>query len=223
MRQSIFDSVGNLDTLIAVVIGAVLATSGALFAELIQERLNRKRRQRDAARFFGEILSSIDRVLDFAFRSQSIGDQWGPVTMRLFKTALREAGVYERNRERLFDIKDMELRTSIHSHFLVETFPIEAVIEYCQEVDQLEQALNDEIPPSPARAEQMKARLVELRAAQNQALTSLRSEHAKTGQICAHLEKLAGVAFNQAENRPGQIPQAGDPPGTARSPSTPPA
>jgi len=56
-RSSIFDFIGNLDTLLAVMLGALLATFGALVSELIQNRLGQKRRQRDAARFFAEILS----------------------------------------------------------------------------------------------------------------------------------------------------------------------
>ena len=57
MRQSVFDYIGSLNTLIAVFIGAILATGGALVAEIIQERTNRNRQERDAARFFGDISS----------------------------------------------------------------------------------------------------------------------------------------------------------------------
>src|SRR5690349_1239573 len=100
MGRSAFDFLGNLDTLLAVVIGAVLATGGALIADTIKEATGRAQKERDAARFFGEILTSIDLVLDAAFESQSIGDPWGSVTRRLFRAARDEAGVYERNREK---------------------------------------------------------------------------------------------------------------------------
>lgn len=195
MRQSIFDYVGNLDTLIAVVIGAILATGGALVAELIQERLNRKRRERDAARFFGEVLSSIDRILDFAFHSQTIGDKWGGVTIRLFKTAQREAQVYERNRERLFEIGNMDLRTRIHSHFLVETFPIEAIIDNTEEINHINVILNDDIPETPEKRQALHEQMQELIANRERALTSLREEHAKTCAICDELEEIGGVKF----------------------------
>ena len=204
MRGSIFEFVGNLDTLIAVVIGAILATGGALFAELIQDRLNRRRRERESARFFGEVLSSIDRILDFAFHSQTIGEPFGSVTRRLFRTALREAGVYERNRERLFDIRSMSLRTRIHSHFLVETFPIEAIIEYCEELDALEELLRVDGQPS-AQTEELNKRADDLRERLSQATESLRKEHAKTCDICDELEKLAGVKFEHYSTQPGQI------------------
>jgi len=191
MRQSIFDSIGNLDTLIAVIVGALLATLGALFAELIQERLNRKRRERDAARFFGEILASIDRIIDFAMDTQEIGDKWGSVSQRVFKTALREAEVYERNRERLFQINDAELRERIHSHFLMETFPLEAVLTSSEQIDQItgnEATMSD-------LSDGVKARLEELREGRESALNALRREHAKTGEICDALENIAGVKF----------------------------
>ena len=55
MRPSTFDFIDNLDTLLAVIVGAVLATGGAMIAELVQDRLGQKRKERDAARFFGEM------------------------------------------------------------------------------------------------------------------------------------------------------------------------
>ena len=50
MRASSFDFMGNLDTLLAVILGAVLATGGALLAEIIQERLWRKRKGQTTTR-----------------------------------------------------------------------------------------------------------------------------------------------------------------------------
>ena len=195
MRQSTFDFLGNLDTLLAVLLGAVLATGGALFAEIIQERLNRKRRQRDAARFFGDILMSIDQILDFAFRSQDIGNKWGGVTIRLFKTALKEAAIYERNRERLFDIMNMDLRGRIHAHFLMETFPIEALIENSEDITALENELSGVMKPSPTYIKTLQNQLVELQAARETGLASLKREHAKTEQICKEMQGIAQMKF----------------------------
>ncbi len=201
MRQSTFDFLGNLDTLLAVFIGAVLATGGALLAEIIQERTNRKRRERDAARFFGDILMSIDQILDFAFRSQDLGEKWGSITIRLFKTGLKEAEVYERNRERLFDISDMKLRGRIHSHFLTEIFPIEALIENCEEFTAIEHALGGDIKFSKKETEKSKARLLELQDAREAGLAALKSEHAKTDDLCKDMEKIAKVNFSALANK----------------------
>ncbi|MEL7541195.1 MAG: hypothetical protein AAGJ51_09860, partial [Pseudomonadota bacterium] len=141
MRNSVFDFIDNLDTLLAVVVGALLATGGALVAELVQDRLGQKRRERDAARFFGEILASVDLILDRAFQSMDVGERWGDVTQRLFKTALDEAAIYERNRERLFEIRDMELRRIIHVHFLTEIVPLTALIDIFNDINGLETEL----------------------------------------------------------------------------------
>lgn len=209
MHRSTFDFLGNLDTLLAVFIGAILATGGALVAEIIQERTNRKRRERDAARFFGDILVSIDRILDFAFRSQGIGDKWGGVTIRLFKTALKEAEVYERNRERLFDILDMELRGQIHSHFLTETFPIEAMIENTEEISDIEKALDADVKPSKKQITALKAQLKALQDAREVGLEALIREHGKTDALCKDMEKIAQVKFNallNPDNSPGNSP-----------------
>lgn len=195
MRQSVFDFVGSLNTLIAVFIGAILATGGALIAEIIQERINIKRRERDAARFFGDILNSIDQILAFAFRSQAFGDRWGNVTIRLYKTALKEAAVYERNRERLFDIRDMALRNRIHTHFLTETFPIEALIENTQEITTLQKPLDDDTRQSKKQAALIQARIDELTKAREIGLEALASEHARTRDICASLESIAKTKF----------------------------
>lgn len=210
MRDSIFGYIGNLDTLIAVTIGAILATSGALIADLIQGRLNRKRDERDAARFFGEILSSVDRILDFAFHSQTIGDKYGSVSKRFFRLALREAGVYERNRERLFDIRDMGLRTRIHTHFLVETFPIEAIIDSCDELELINNRLNTDEQLSSKRISVLKDHAIELTTKIEKALISLKREHSKTQALCSDLEKLAGVAFEFSLTTPAETLLAGN-------------
>jgi len=195
MRQSTFDFLGSLDTLIAVFIGAILATGGALVAEIIQERTNRKRRERDATRFFGDILMSIDQILDFAFRSQTIGEKWGGVSIRLFKTALKEAEVYERNRERLFDILDMDLRGRIHTHFLVETFPIEALIESSEEISDIQKTLDGDAKPSKKEADKLNVQLSELVDAREVGLAALKREHAKTDNLCKDMERVAKVKF----------------------------
>lgn len=214
MRQSAFDFLGNLDTLLAVFIGAVLATGGALLAEIIQERTNRTRRERDAARFFGDILMSIDQILAFAFRSQTIGEKWGGVSIRLFKTALKEAEVYERNRERLFDILDMDLRGRIHSHFLVETFPIEALIESSEEIANITKVLNGDVKPSKKKAETLNVQLSELQNAREVGLAALKREHAKTDDLCKDMEKIAKVKFSTLADQGGL--QAPTPPPTDR-------
>ncbi|HBK90234.1 MAG TPA: hypothetical protein DDZ68_01040 [Parvularcula sp.] len=195
MNKAVFDLVGNLDTLLAVTLGAVLATLGALFAELIEDRMDRKRRERDTARFFGEILSTMGRTIDMAAASQKIGDPWGFVTQRMFKMAQREAQVYERNRERLFDISDVALRARIHTHFLTEMFPLEAIIDNSASIDAIRERLAEEEGLAPEKRAQLEARVVTDIAVRQRALDLLIAERAGTGDICADLEKVAKVKF----------------------------
>lgn len=210
MNRPIFDLIGNLDTLVAVTIGAVLATLGALFAELIEDRMDRKRRERDAARFFGEILSTMGGTIDMAVASQKIGDPWGLVTQRMFRMAQREAQVYERNRERLFDIDDMGLRARIHKHFLTEMFPMEAIIDNCGEIDAIRRAL-DEAPDLTAdkRAQLLERERI-LAVTRERALELLAAERAGTRKICADLERVAKVEFGSifAQSQAAQWPPA---------------
>lgn len=198
MNKTVFDLVGNLDTLLAVTVGAVLATLGALFAELIEDRMNRKRRERDAARFFGEVLSTMGRTIDMALASQKIGNPWGPVTQRMFRMAQREAQVYERNRERLFDIDDPPLRGRIHQHFLTEYFPIEAIVDNCAAIEEIHRALDNEPAMDETRRQREKARLAEQDDLRQRALDLLVSERQKTRDICHGLERIAKVTFGGA-------------------------
>jgi hypothetical protein len=191
MRPEQFEFVSSLDTLAAVVLGALLATAGGLVAEHYEDQIERRRKERDAARFFGEILAAIDEILDFAFQSQKIGDPWGAVTVRMFRTAKRETEVYERNRERLFDIHDPPLRARIHRHFLLESFPLDAIVDYCDEVAALEDDIAAE--REPARVEALKARLEGVKSVRDRTLSVLKLEREKTRDICADLVKRAQV------------------------------
>lgn len=195
MKQSAFDFIGNLDTLLAVVIGALLATLGGIFGEHYQDVIGRRRRERDAARFFGEVLGSIDALVDRALHSQKFGDPWGPVTMRLFRTAMREAEVYDRNRERLFDIRDVDLRSRIHFHVVSEIFPLEAIIEGSDRIASITEALDDRGALSAERREKLEERLGVWLNSRRTAIEFIRDERQKTQPLCAELEKLALVAF----------------------------
>jgi hypothetical protein len=199
MNKSVFDYVGNLDTLLAVVIGAMLATLGALFAELIQDRMNRRRRERDAARFFGEIMYTIDHIIGLAVSSQKYGDPWGAVTRRMFRTALREAQIYERNRERLFDVRDTALRTRVHSHFLSEIFPLEQIIDNCDEIILMEKLLGED-DVAPSRADKISLLMTEERRARDVALAALVREQKRTSEVCDGLSKLACIDFIAARD-----------------------
>lgn len=195
MRQSTFDFIDNLDTLLAVIVGAVLATGGAMVAELVQDRLGQKRKEREAARFFGEMLTSVDRILDRAFASMELGERWGSVSRRMFKTALDESGVYQRNRERLFEIRDIQLRRMIHTHFLEGNVPLVALVDYWDELDKIAHQLNEDELMGESRRNALldkRERFEEMRLG---ALESVRNQHARTDAICERLQPIADLEF----------------------------
>jgi hypothetical protein len=194
-----FDFVGNLDTLLAVVVGAALALVGGVLSEHYEDAIERRRRERDAARFFGEILGSIDALVDRAIHSQKFGDPWGPVTMRLFRTAMREAEVYDRNRERLFDIQDMELRSRIHVHVISEIFPLEAIIEGSDRIAAITERLEDGPVLSEEKRQKLQERLAVWLNSRRTGLDFIEDERKKTSDLCLGLEKLAGISFTKIE------------------------
>ncbi|MEK7266012.1 MAG: hypothetical protein AAB227_07930 [Pseudomonadota bacterium] len=210
MRQEAFDFVGNLDTLLAVVVGAMLATIGGVVSEHYEDAIERRRRERDAARFFGEILGSIDELVDRAIQSQKFGDPWGPVTMRLFRTAMREAEVYDRNRERLFDIQDMELRTRIHAHVISEIFPLEAIIEGSDRIASITERLDEDLSMTDEKRARLQERLSVWINSRHTGLQFIDGERKKTPDICKGLERLAGVQFRKSLRAAPAAPQAGN-------------
>lgn len=195
MRNSIYDYVGNLDTLIAVIVGACLATGGALVAEIIQDRLARKRRQRDAARFFGEIISSIVQIFDQAKASQNIGEPWGAYSVNLFRVAATEAETYARNRERLFDIRDTRLRFAIHGHILRLTVPIASMVEESDKIAELANRLAEEDDLSERAIASIQARIDRLETFRNGGMRQASEQRETSSQILSQLEEIAGTRF----------------------------
>ena len=136
-----------------------------------------------------------DRVLDRAFASLEIGEEWGAVSKRLFRTALDETAVYERNRERLFDIRDIPLRRAIHLHFLEETVPLVALVETWDDIDEIEKELTASDHLSESRRQYLEGELVKLRDGRAGALQTTKNKHAETEQIFTLLEPISGVSF----------------------------
>jgi ABC-type uncharacterized transport system permease subunit len=58
MRGQAFDFISNLGTLGQIMLGACLATAGGLAANQLEWHVQMRRRERNAALFFGEILST---------------------------------------------------------------------------------------------------------------------------------------------------------------------
>tara|TARA_R110000824_G_scaffold152391_1_gene323585 strand:- start:697 stop:1383 length:687 start_codon:yes stop_codon:yes gene_type:complete len=187
---------GSLDTLIAVTIGAFLATGGALATELIKERGARRRREREAAIFLADIILSISNFTRLANRSQTIGQSWGPFTIGYFGTALKHMGFYEANRMKLYDLRDLELRGRAEFHILAQYAYAKGIVDHSQLIASLEDELELLEANAPdTRKRQIEEQLKQLRFHREVALKGLSYNLDKSEELVASLEPVAGVKF----------------------------
>src|SRR5512140_832285 len=120
---------GGGDTLLAVVIGAALATVGGVLAGQIEFHQIRRERERNAGLLFGEVLAGLNMILQLAKEARGRGEPFGPITMRILKAAHRETHIYERNRELLFAVRDAKLRARTHILLLQMSLTLDAIFE----------------------------------------------------------------------------------------------
>ncbi len=117
------------ETLVAVVIGAVLATLSGILATQIETRLHRRERQRDAALFFGELISTLGVLLQNAIASRGRGDPYGSITLRLLRACRREIDLYDRNRPALYDLREAGLRVKVHAFMVRMAMPLDGILD----------------------------------------------------------------------------------------------
>jgi hypothetical protein len=121
-------------SVVAVVVGAFLATISGFVATQIEHFNRRRDNERSAALLFGEILVGVRFVLTFAGETRGRGDPYGPVTMRLVRAAQRETQTYDRNRESLFDLRDPEIRAQIHILMTRLILALEGIVDANREI-----------------------------------------------------------------------------------------
>ncbi len=119
----------HAETFVAVVLGAVLATVSGLVATQVEARQRRSERQRDSALFIGELLLGLGVLIDETVERRKVGEPYGPITIRVLRSARRELDLYERRREQLYDVRNAELRGRIHGLIVRLTLPIDGIIE----------------------------------------------------------------------------------------------
>ena len=134
MRFEALDAVVHGDTLLAVVLGAVLATLSGFAATQFEAHLKRRERQRDAALLFGELLSTLRILIAAAAESRGRGDPYGAITLRMLRAVRREIDLYDRNRQSLYDLRDAGLRVRLHSLILRTAMPLDGVRDASDEL-----------------------------------------------------------------------------------------
>ncbi len=123
------------ETLLAVALGAALATIGGFLAGQFERFIHGRERQRNAALMFGEILAGLRLLVDLAHESRQRGEPYGRVTERMIRAAQRETDTYSRNREILYDVRDATLRAQIHSLLVRMTLAIDGVLSSYAAID----------------------------------------------------------------------------------------
>jgi hypothetical protein len=197
VRAEQFDFISNLDTVWAVVAGAVLATAGGFIGTQIEHRVDSKRRERQAALFFGEIMSLIGVTVSAAVRARGIGDPYGPVTLRLLRMVRRELDVYDRNRERLFELKNPAVRARIHITLLRAMMGVEGALEAAGEVNEIEAEIKTNPDMSPHRLEHLQARLSDQLQRRDGGFDFLIQTSDQSGKLAKELEPIARVDFEK--------------------------
>lgn len=196
MSGSIFSIVDQAGTLIAIFIGAILATIGALLADKFREGGERKRRERDAAKAFGQILVSLLSMLRFAIRSQGIGQPWGAVTVRFLKLCLRQGDWFEQNLGLLFDIENIELRHKIRTYIGAALYPIQTMVDRSHEIEDMRRQLIFGDDLKPHQIDWLKEQIEVCSNSREGAYAAALHQIENVDLIMNDLEALAGVKFD---------------------------
>lgn len=196
MRPENFDFASNLNTLWAVVIGAILATLGGFIATQMEWFLEHRRRQKQAALFFGEVLSTIFILLDFARSTKGRGDPYGPITTRMLRQARAEIELYNRNRETLYGIQNSDLRARIHTLVLRINGPVEGIFDATEEI-RLAQLQLKSGPVSEEDRQELEARIARLSEVRESGFEFAMQTADQIKPLVADLEPLAGHTFER--------------------------
>jgi len=198
MRSDSFDFISNFSTLWQVALGALLATAGGLVANQLEWRVQTRRREHNAALFFGEVLSSLAGILGLAHETKQIGDPFGPLTLRMLRSARREIEIYERNRESLVDLRDAKLRARLHGLTLRLAMPMDAIADSTQEIDSIEGQLRSRTLDGADRAE-LEVRMAALKERRESSYEYMHETSADIEKILVDLSPLARHTFGREE------------------------
>jgi hypothetical protein len=182
------------DTVWAVVLGAVLATLGGFVATQLEGLVRRRERERGAAVLFGEILSVVEVIVAFTRQSRERGDPYGPLTMRLLRAVRRETEAYDRNRESLYDLRDIQVRARIHALMVRVTLALEGVFEMTSQIALAKSAADALDRDDPACVDAL-ARVEALAATRDAAFGAMMETMGQAQPIIATLKPLAKQTF----------------------------
>lgn len=197
MRPETYDFLGNLSAVWTVLLGAILATGGGFCATQIERHLEHRRRERNAALLFAEVLSMLGVILTLTHESYGRGEPFGPLTLRLLRSARREIDIYDRNRENLFDIRDAALRAKIHTVVLRLGMPMDAVFDTTQEMvaDQILLKSSPDLPE--IQRHEIEEHIADLRSRRESSYDFVMETANDLKQVIAGLEPIAQQSFEK--------------------------
>jgi hypothetical protein len=197
MFGEIFDASSSQSAVWAVVLGALLATVGGFAATQMERIVEHRRRERNAALFFGELLTTLQIILRFTKATHGRGDPFGPVTMRMLRAVQKEIEIFDRNRESLFDLRHANLRARIQTVIIRIAMPIDGIFEASAQIStyliQLKSGVSDEM-----RAE-LEGRVGELREQRDQGFEFIMDVAAEMPGLTRDLQPLAGQDFRKVD------------------------
>jgi hypothetical protein len=197
MASDTFGFLTDQSTLAAVVLGAILATIGGFVATVMERYLDKKEKEQNAALFFGEILSSLAIIIRFADETKKIGDPYGPVTMRMLRSARNELDIYDRNREQVFSIRDGDLRARLQTLLIRISMPIDGVIEASDDIKAMREAVRT-VKDQDERAE-IEARLKSDETRRNAGFEFILERADELKRVIDSLGPIAKTSFDRLE------------------------
>jgi hypothetical protein len=198
LKPEDMDFVSNFSTFWAVFLGALLATIGGFAATQVEWILERRRRERNAAIFFGELLTTLNIIVTIAGEMRQVGDPYGPITLRVLRSAVKEVDIYNRNRETLFDLRDAEMRARIHTLVLRIVMPADGVFDTTNEIVQAQTQLRL-TTWSQAEREHLETRLAKLEENRTSAFDSLLENSAQLKGVVKRLEPIAKYSYDNLD------------------------
>ncbi len=183
------DALGDVSTLIGVLVGAGAATLGSFAAVSFERYLSRRSAERDTALVFGDLLHTLCRYLDLVRGAHGRGDPFGASTVRMLRAARREIDIYDRNRERLPFVQDATLRMKVGALMGQTTFALDRILD-----------ATDELATDPSDA-----RRAELELARDQAFSFLMESRAALPAQVHRLAALAHVTLAEFETLDGTL------------------
>jgi len=182
------------ETLWAVILGAVLATIGGFLSTTFEASMRRREREHGAALLFGEILSVLELIVDLAKASRDRGEPYGSFTMRLLRAVRREAETYARNREALYDLRDVRTRAQIHTIMVKVMMGLEGVFDATDRIE-ADTITNRQPGLDPTSKAEVEARLASALYERDQAFEALAETASGIAPIVEVLRPLAKQDF----------------------------